>query len=502
MNASTRAAWVWLAVALASGVWLVWSMFALDPPLALDEHASFWMHQAGFPQPFLNRTLDVAAVPPGSGLLEWLSLQAFGKSAFALRLPTALCYLAAIATMFAFGQRTGRPAWGGLAAVLLAWHVDVVDEVRIARAYGLLLWLAVLFTWLTFEFFERPDRIRLAVFWGLCGTALLWTHYTALVLIGPATGLVALSVLRSSQRMRAMTALLIGLGVMGSLSLPLLPAILRVREWSTFLNFGNLVATAWSALGPWSYRGVGCAAVLALATLLVTRRSPVRREIVLLATLSFLPLLAAWLLHGEATPLANPRYRVALAPASAALVACLLSQLKAEWLRFAAVSAVLLAVWFPQTQRPWQLVRLADPASPEWQAAALQLDPLIAPDEPVFVQSGLVESSLMPVKYVDAQFSEYVACRLSPFHASRPGRRIGLPFFWNTSREMREHYQQCFQSNGQPLPRAWLLSATDTDLNQQSADGLLQLAGEAGYRPTLIGDWANVKLWRLDRIAN
>jgi hypothetical protein len=132
----------------------------------------------------------------------------------------------------------------------------------------------------------------------------------------------------------------------------------------------------------------------------------------LLLGCSLFPLVViAFIAVGDLSSLANPRYRVAYA------------LWMAQWLTRTgswkpAVIGLLVALgaaWSVQPLRPWQLGRLGSPADTSWR----ELSELIAtqgqPGEPIFVQSGLVESSLVPGYFTDLVFMEYVACRVSKF---------------------------------------------------------------------------------------
>src|SRR5690606_2102705 len=124
-------------------------------PLALDEHGSYWIVASDLPGTSLIRSLDYAAIPPLSAWLEMAFLAVFGKSELVFRLPSALGYLAAIVVIHRVTVTLSDGPAGGIAAMLLAWHPDV-DEVRIARCYGLLMLLSALLLWSTLRWKQSP----------------------------------------------------------------------------------------------------------------------------------------------------------------------------------------------------------------------------------------------------------------------------------------------------------------------------------------------------------
>lgn len=508
-----------LGLALGSGLWLLWPMFRHGGPLTLDEHGSYWMIQDGFPGDAFSRTLNQAAVPPLSGVLEKLSLTFLGRQEWALRLPSAACYLAALIVTYFLGRQFLSATAGGAAALVLAWHPDVVDEVRIARAYGLLLLLATVHIGCAAQWLRRPASLMAAISWGISAAALLWTHYTSLLLVagtGVAICISFLAALRSANSRgqreqiplvaspaRAAVGLVVGGLVFLLLVSPLLPALQRMREWGPYLNYMPASPPFWKVIGPLWWLGWPLGLLGAWLIRRVCRKngseiSFTRSQFWLLAGWSLLPLSALWLMTGaDAGSLANPRYRVALAPAGACLIGLSLSVRGGFWRTAALGAAVLLPAWLVAEHPPWQLVRLADPASSDWRTIAERLNQRIGEGDIICVQSGLTESFLVPALYEDRQFLEYVACRMSKFYLPRANPRIGLPFLWDGPERMREFYRHELEMVRDQGRVVWLAAALDTDLNRRSADGLLQLAGPAGLTADEELSLPSAGLWRL-----
>lgn len=491
---------VWLVVALLSGCALMAPLLNAGP-LALDEHGSYWLVSSDLPGTSLQRSLDHAAIPPLSAWLEQAFLAACGKSEFVFRLPSPLCYLAAIVVTWLVGsQLAGRTA-GGVAALLLAWHPDV-DEVRIARCYGLLMLLAALLLWCTVQWRRTPGSRMWPLAWGCAAAGLMWTHYVALLLIGVVWLTLHLRTDDPQQkRIRLPTTLLAG-ALAALLCLPLAPAILRLREWSPFLNYMPEGQPWWQTLGPLWWAGAPAGLLAAALMRLVGRPAAVSlRRALLPALWTLLPLLClALLARGDMSSLANPRYQIPYAAGGACLIAVLLAALAPRpWAAVLGAFTVIGLTWSLSDAAPWQLRRLGAPADVEWRNASLLIQQTGVPGEPVFVQSGLVESHLVPAFYDDPLFLEYVGCRISRFYLEQHHPRIGMPYFWDNPPELSPAFRRMMSPASADRESFWIAAATDTDLNQASLAGLEQLARAAGFDRIIEQRGPNMTILRYQR---
>lgn len=491
-------AWVLCVFALVSGCGLMWPM-ASASPLALDEHVSYWLISTGHPGDTLTRCLDYGATPPLPSWLEMAFLAVFGRHELVFRLPSALCYLAAIFVTYGIGAAIGDRWTGGLAALLLAWHPEALDEVRIARCYGLVLLLSTVLLWITVRWLKGTPSWRWPLSWGLAAAALMWTHYTA----APLVACVGLTMpfardLRAGGRPRIIHVLLAG-AVLVVLSLPLVPAVLRLREWSPFLNYMSGDQPLWQTVGPLWWLGLPAGLLIAWTC----RRalgggSPGEPgPLLCLAVWTLVPLTClALLAHGDLANLANPRYRVPYAPGGACLIALLLRRANARpSVMLTAAVAVLAVSWWSSGTMPWQLRRLGDPTDQQWKSVAETIEADGTPGEPLLVQSGLVESHLVPVYRDDPLFMEYVACRAGQFYIESAHPRAALPFLWNDDSGIIEFYESRLRSIGTDGPGSfWVASATDTDLNRNSLAGIQRLAHDAGFVPTAEYQYSAVTL--------
>lgn len=456
-------------------------------PLVLDEHCSYWIVDGPAGGTISNRSLGYAATPPLSSWVQSLSLSLLGKSEFTFRLPSVLAYLAAIGATFLLGSALDNRTTGGLAALLVAWHPDALQEVRLARPYGLLLLLSALLLWGSVRWSRLPvSRLGPAVT-VLSAAALLWTHYVAALLVVAAGAVLLFS--RGpdpfAPPLRRLHVTAAGLLIM-VISLPLWPAVLRMLEWSPFLNY-RTQDPGWADLISPVWRGaIPAGVILALLPVRRVRSEHVHRTRLVLTTAAWglLPVLLLVLLaRGDMTSLADPRYRVPFVVAGSCFITQFLQWRSPSRLWTTAACVLMLgSAWWMTGSRPWDPGRLGDPLGGEWRDLATRVEREGRTGEPLFVQGGLIEARLVPALSDDAAFLEYVACRASRFYLPSEHPRIGLPFLWNPQTGVTD----VFRARLRTLPESghesfWLACALDTDLNRNSWEGMQSLALQEGY---------------------
>ena len=473
-------------------------------PLALDEHGSYWIIDSDLPGSSLERSLNYAAIPPLSSWLQQASLAVFGKNEFAFRLPSALCALMTAFVIYRLGTELRGPVCGGVAALMIVWHPEAMDEVRIARCYGLVLLMSSILLLATLRWLRSLKSFRLATLWGLAGTALLWTHYTAALLVIICAAFIGWTGITLKQQARAVSGrLLLGFGLAVVLNLPLIPAVLRLREWGPFLNYTPSDQSLWSLVGPFWWAGlpVGCIACLVAGGRKTHSTSSARRDLLLVSVCSLLPLifLSALASSGEMSSLTNPRYRVAYAPASVCLAALILTSLRNT--RGAVIGAIaLLGVsWLYSPLPPWQLGRLGHSSDQDWYLLNRYVATHTEEGEPIFVQGGLTESNLVPVYAEDLLFMEYVACRVSRFYVETKHPRYALPSTWTSLPGTTNVFRKLIASWTDPATTFWVASCTDTDLNKYSLAGIRQIAFQMGFEPVDKQEWPTAVLIRYAR---
>ena len=466
-------------------------------PLALDEHGSYWIVDSDLPGTSLRRSLDYAAIPPLSSWLQGAFLLVLGKSEWAFRLSSALCFLAAIGLCYLAGKELRDGMTGGIAALIIVWHPEALDEVRIARCYGLVLCLGAVVLWTAIRWQRSPQSLFWAICWSLSGAALLWTHYTSVLLVAISGLGVAISVAgRRGLGGITLWKLLLAALLLAGLCLPLVPSIFRLVEWGPFLNYSGADATVWNVIGPLWWAGLPVAWGL---TRILNRGASSslapKSGYWLTFACAVLPVLIfAGFASGEVSSLTNSRYRVAYAPAAACLIALLLTSTPRWRVSVAAAMVLLVVSWSLSPLKPWELGRLGAAADQDWGELNAHLASDSKPDEPILVQSGLVESHLVPVFFEDRLFMEYVACRVSRFYVETPHPRYALPYFWDERTGVVAYYRNLLDSWEGRSATFWVAGATDTDLNRNSLSGIESLAESAGFEAFETTIWPNATL--------
>ena len=478
-----------LAVAILSGCGLMAPMAAAGP-LVLDEHGSYWIIESGVPSSVFERSLSYAAIPPLSSWLQAAFLAVAGKSELVFRLPSALCYLLAICFTYLLGRNLNGPVGGGLAALVLAWHPEALDEVRIARCYGLVLLLAALFLWITVRWQRQPERLQWAVAWGFIAAGLLWTHYTTAPLIGLSllTLIIAFPIrdaaLGPPLKLWGLAVLLLC-----GLAAPLAPVLARLWAWSPYLNFMPSDIPIWHIIGPLWWLGLPVGGLVAKLLSRYrdkhTTATVPTETLVTLAVWALVPLCCIVVFaQGDMSTLANPRYRVAYAVPGACLFAVCLSSRYTPVAACIGTVAALALTWWMAELPPWQLERLKSRRAVEWKTIAEIVEREGRAGEPVIVQSGLAEAELVAVFHDDRLLMDYVASRLGRFYLATPHPRYGLPFLWYDDSKVKEFYLELLAKlceNGSGI--VWVAAATDTDRNRLSLETIQQLLQRQQYVP-------------------
>ena len=508
-----------LIVAMLSGVALMSRVWTAGP-LVLDEHVSYWIVQSSLPGSVTQRSLNWAATPPLSSWIQHAFVSTFGKSEAVFRSSSVIFFWLAILTMYPLGRDLGGPVVGGLSALVLAWHPTVLDEVRIARCYGLLVWLSVLLIWAAIRWQRRPDSWLYALGGACAATGLMWTHYLSAQLPVLCFAAMAGSLVRSHGSLKQWRNLLAAALLVAVCSVPILPTLFRIWEWSPFLNFQQNVSLPWEIIGPLWWFGIPLGLFTAWMVnrgLILFGRSSIDvpplgtrvrkdgrqtvspaascshtknpNEIWMLTLWSLVPLLFLVLVaRGDRASLANPRYQIAFAIPGSCLTASVLARRRTGVAATIGCIAALSATWFMTGRSPLEPHRLRDPGAAHWQKMADLIQHEGNDDQPIFAQSGLVESTLVPAFFEDRQFLEYVACRISRFYLDRPCARYGLPFNWKSSPEMRRYFaDRLIDAKSRGVTTAWLAGAIDTDLNRMSISGFEAILEEQGY--VVVGEW-------------
>jgi len=310
----------------------------------------------------------------------------------------------------------------------------------------------------------------------------LWTHYTSALLVA-CSGLFVAAATVAQGKFRVWTFALLALAAIAVFAgmVPLLPALFRLSDWGPYLNFSSDSVSVIDVFGPFWWIGLPTALLFSGLHWWRSESKLNGSVLWLCAACSVIPMLIILGLSlADTSSLANPRYRVAYAPAACCLLALLLTTEKRWWLSFGLVVVILAAAWAASPRSPWETGRLGSKTEQQWRELNQYLQRTAKPGDAILVQSGLTEAYLIPFLLGDDEFSEYVACRVSRFYVDGQHRRYALPFLWQAETGVREHYAKLLVEEANKGATIWIAGATDTDLNQQSVEGIQAIATAVG----------------------
>lgn len=492
-SAGDSAGYYLLAFAILSAAVLVLPGVATSP-LGIDEHVSYWIAGSENPGTLMERSLNYAATPPVSSLVQRAFIVVGGKSEFWMRLPSVIGFLCAITFTFLFARDLLGSLPAGLAVQLLVWHPDALDRMRQARPYGISLAFAAALLWLTGQWARKPDCRRQMLLWTITAIGLIWTHYLNAPLVGLCVlWLCGFHWLKSEGQQSPRWPLWVAVGIVTLATLPLIPSLLRLQEWSAALNFRGAPPPLWKGLGPywWFTLPVGAAVAWLLSRILPGQPNavPLRRHGALLVVLGCLPIVVfAAFPGGSLATLAEPRYRLVYAPASVVLLAgCLVNHRMLAAALLAGVIGIGGA-WWSLGEYPWRSVELSVPAAADWTKLTRQLQQAGRADEPMFVYSGLVESRLVPALFEDKLFLDYVSSRAGRFIIETPHPRYALPWNWVRHEPLLAFYDAALDETARnsdgSTATVWLIASVDTDLGRDTVQRFTELAAKHRYRET------------------
>ena len=478
--------------------------FLLAGPLTLDEHGSYWLLESDVPSTILERSLGYAAIPPLSAWVQYVCVAIGGKNEFAFRLSSALPFITAIYITYRLGNELGPAPIGGLSAILLAWHPEAMDECRIARCYGLVILLSAVSMWFMVKWAMSPSNWKYAVGWTLGSAGLLWTHYLTAPLI-PFELLVLVGILKlDSQPSRRSWGLLIAALIAVTLAaLPLVPSVMRMSDWNTVLSLGQPASQFWPLFGPMWIVGLGAGIVVARVFSrhrdTSTTEANSNKNLIVFLLLGLAPLLMMFAsTHLGLAGLNYPRYRVAFAIPAVCCLAIILCRRATPWPAALGAFLMLFCAWSLQPNRPWNMTRLAGIERSEWRDIALQIEQDGHAGQPVFVQSGLTESFLVPLYFEDRLFMDYVACRVGKFYLPTEHPRYAMPFIWANQTQMLDGFRQIIRTHALRGETIWVASALDTDLCRNSLPAMDSLLTGGGYQIVSQTQFSTAHLVRYD----
>lgn len=434
--------WAWGGAAAAVAIGALLRLRGLGAAgLWTDELVSWWAASSRSIGDLLSRCSECMATPPGAFVLQHVSVAAFGKSEWALRLPSALAGVAAIVVLFLAGRRLFGAEAGAVAALLLAIHPAHLWFSTDARPYALAVLLGACSVW-AFAELLRGGTTRSLVAYAAATAALLYVQFVFLPLL-LAQAIAWLLVCRLAPGTLPPRRAAIAFSAAILPALPLLPQILGVAR-----RAGALTWPAKDEFPPQVYAFLQTTPLLTavlvfLAAAWALGRSPLearagggpeeegreRRDALAVTLQYLLPLLLLGTLALRLPSLVKPRYAAAyLAPAALLLGWALTRPAWAAGRRLlaAAYLALILATQvIPEMRagRPFN----KDTQVEDWRGAARFVAEGRQPGDLVLLRAGLVETAdLYRGAFPDA-CTPYLASPLSDFYLPGEGDLAVLP---------------------------------------------------------------------------
>ena len=504
-----RRAWehgplVVLALALLAGAVLRLRTLG-EAGLWTDELVSWWAASSDSVGELLTRCADCMAIPPASLLLQHASVGAFGKSEWALRLPSALAGIAAILVVFLAGRRMFGAEAGAVAAAVLSIHPAHLWFSADARPYALAVLLAAASIW-AFHELTRDGSWRNVIVYAGATAGLLHLQFVFLPLIGAQALAVFLG-----RRTGAPAWRRVGLAFAGAavLSIPVLPQLLGVAA-----RAGALAWPAKDEFPPGIYALLQstpllCSLAVVLILALATGRDPLavggeepRSSFDLLAVASqaFVPLLCLGLLALRLSSLVKPRYYSVYLVPIVLLLGWALTRpawIAGRRLGVALFVGLILATQVVPEMRAGRSFN-RDVQGEDWRGAVRMVLEGRQPGDAVLVRSGLVESA----DFFRGSYPEicepYLLAPLSDFYYSGEGKPTLLPSEFEGP-PYPPAYSRRIGAALEGVGRIWvvMLNPPNPTGYLRAAVGYIWEATGRPFRPERSGSFGNVNVFLL-----
>jgi 4-amino-4-deoxy-L-arabinose transferase-like glycosyltransferase len=172
-----------VAVAGVTAVALALRVVGIDQSLFMDERYSHAIVTGNGLGGVWHDVFHTSITPPLHYFIAWLSVQIAGDSTILVRIPSLIFGTALVPLVFLLGKRVGGNRAGLLAAVLMALSPFAIFYSDEARAYATMMFLVALSTLALLRALENGGR-RWWVAYALSSCAALWSHYTAVFVLG------------------------------------------------------------------------------------------------------------------------------------------------------------------------------------------------------------------------------------------------------------------------------------------------------------------------------
>ena len=285
---------------------------------------------------------------------------------------------------------------------------------------------------------------------------------------------------------------------------PLVPSVLRIWEWRVCLNYNITAPSAGDVIGPLWWCGLPAALFTVLILNTILRGWPQNatnptQELVRFSLWGVIPLVAILLLSsGDLTSLSGSRYRIVYVPAGVLLISGCLVTLATRPVAWLATLTLIGATGVCLESLPGQTLQQTSPSAREWQVMAETINQQALPDAPVFVQSGLVETSLVTLKYEDRLFMDYASSRAGRFYLTEPHSRFALPALWIQTADLEDYYKDVVWQACSDSKEVWVAGAFDTDLSRRSVESMDALLKSLGLTRRVIFESRNAVLYQYE----
>jgi hypothetical protein len=129
--------------------------------------------------------------------------------------------------------------------------------------------------------------------------------------------------------------------------------------------------------------------------------------------------------------------------------------------------ALLFSATSGHVEHAWKLIQQPVWHDSEWKQAGQLLKERATQQDLVFVQPGLVEAFLTPVKYGDPGFQEYATSRLSDFYAGRGFPRLVVSLNFPRGEDLYlAEYNRRVEMVREKKGVVWFVVSADTDLGE------------------------------------
>lgn len=527
----------WLASVVLAASFAILGLQTLGPTthssLGIDEQVSYYIALGRTPDTVFARATQQSATPPLYFWLARCSSQIMGSTPLAehypelpLRIPALLFSFGSLYVVYRLGSEMHCRGMGAIASLLLAGHPQFVYHATQARPYALGIFANLLAGWCIYRL-SLCRSIRWIVLLILANLNLLWSHYLFAVPV-LFQGLLFAMAPRPRDELAGKGMRFFGGSAVAGICLLsmllLLPAILSLQARGEYLNWVTEYSHWTESLrlltfvdnDPVDWRTWVPLAAAALSAIaigfgyrLVTRRrqasdaakepAPVRtgwlpiscHELLFLSVWAFGPSFLLWGVSLYQDPaLSQNRYFATQIGPTVLVVAWWFVRLGGQNGGLVAAVALLSLNGLPQHVA--QVVRHPVRHDRFWQNAALTLNEQAKPGDLVLVQSGLIETKLVPLQFADAGFQEYTTSRLSDFYLHAHVRKLSLPLIWPQAGGPPADWQVAYTSEVKKAceegHRVWIVLSADSDIGEHSEANARHWLRALGFRVRTVDD--------------